>query len=74
MFGIGPLELLITIVVVGVPVIMIFRGYSSIIGLLNSIIGLLKSVQGGPATLKCPHCGQETAAATGRCAACGKEL
>lgn len=67
MFGIGPVEWLIIILVVGVPVIMIFRGFSS-------IIGLFKSVHGGPATLKCPHCGQETAAATGRCAACGKEL
>jgi len=70
MFGIGPFELLIVIVcivLVGVLLIMLFRG-------LPAIIGLFKSVQGGPATLKCPHCGKETAAATGRCAACGKEL
>ena len=70
MFGIGPMELLvvlIVLIVIGGLWIIVFRG-------LRAIIGMFKSVQGGHATLKCPHCGKETAAATGRCAACGKEL
>ena len=72
MFGIGPLEMLIVGLVFGGLIvaglwIVLFRG-------LPAIIGLFKSVQCGHATLKCPNCGKETAAATGQCAVCGKDL
>ncbi len=59
--------LIVLLLVVGVVVLVFGRG-------LSAMVGLFKSVQAGHATLKCPHCGQETAATTGRCAACGQEL
>ncbi len=65
--AIGFVGLIVLVLVIGVVVFVFGRG-------LSAMVGLFKSVQGGPATLTCPHCGQETAAATGRCAACGNEL
>ena len=41
---------------------------------LSVIMSLLKSMQAGHATLDCPHCGQQTSHASGRCDACGREL
>jgi hypothetical protein len=52
-------------------------GLALIFGLvkgLSAMIGLFKSVQGGHATLACPHCNQQTSHGSGRCDACGREL
>ncbi len=52
-------------------------GLALIFGLakgISAMIALFKSAQGGHATLACPHCGQQTAHASGRCDACGAEL
>ena len=67
MMGIGIFELIIVAVV----------GLALIFGLakgLSAMLGLFKSVQGGHATLACPHCGQQTSHANGQCDACGHEL
>ena len=67
MMGIGIFELIIVAVV----------GLALIFGLakgLSAMLGLFKSVQGGHATLACPHCGQQTSHANGQCDACGAEL
>lgn len=58
-------------------IIVAVVGLALIFGLvkgLSAMIGLFKSAQGGHATLACPHCGQQTAHASGRCDACGAEL
>ena len=57
--------------------LIIVVGLALIFGLVKGVsamLGLFKSVQGGHATLACPHCGQQTAHASGRCDACGVEL
>ena len=67
MMGIGIFELIIVAVV----------GLALIFGLakgVSAMLGLFKSVQGGHATLVCPHCGQQTSHANGQCDACGREL
>lgn len=61
---------------VGLIVIAVV-GLGLIFGLakgVSALLGLFKSVQGGHATLACPHCGQQTSHAGGRCDACGAEL
>ena len=58
-------------------IIVAVVGLALIFGLvkgLSAMLGLFKSVQGGHATLACPHCGRQTAHASGRCDACGAEL
>lgn len=52
-------------------------GLALIFGLakgVSAMIGLFKSAQAGHATLACPHCGQQTSHANGRCDSCGREL
>ena len=67
MMGIGLIELII-IGVIGLALIFgLAKGVSA-------MIGMFKSVRAGHATLTCPHCGQQTSHAGGRCDACGREL
>ena len=59
---------LIVIGLVGLVVLVVlWRG-------LSALVGLFKGVQGGHATLNCPHCGRETVPTNGRCTSCGAEL
>ena len=67
MFGIHPVELLIVGLFSILGLIVVWRG-------LMAVIGLFKSVGSGHVTLACPHCGQQTPHASGRCEACGREL
>lgn len=58
-------------------IIVAVVGLGLIFGLakgVSAMVGLFKSVQGGHATLACPNCGQQTAHASGRCDACGRDL
>lgn len=58
-------------------IIVAVVGLALIFGLvkgLSAMIGLFKSVGEGHASLACPHCGQQTSHAGGRCDACGREL
>ena len=41
---------------------------------ISVAMSLLKSMQAGQAKLTCPHCGQQTSHASGRCDACEREL
>ena len=58
-------------------IIVAVVGLGLIFGLakgVSAMIGLFKSVGAGHATLTCPHCGQKTSHAGGKCDACGLEL
>jgi hypothetical protein len=59
--------LIVLVLAIGVVVFVFGRGFSA-------MVGLFKSVQGGHATLMCPHCGKETPAVAGRCQSCGQDL
>ena len=65
--GFGIVSLIVLVVAIGVVVFVFGRG-------LSAMVGLFKSVQGGHATLTCPHCGKETPAVAGRCQCCGQDL
>lgn len=67
MMGVGFIELIILGVI----------GLALIFGLakgVSAMIGIFKSSQRGHATLACPHCGQQTSHAGGKCDGCGREL
>lgn len=58
-------------------IVVAVGGLALIFGLakgVSAMLGMFKSVQGGHATLACPHCGQQTSHANGRCDVCGAEL
>ena len=58
-------------------IIVAVAGLALLFGLVKGVsvmIGLFKSMQAGQATLACPHCGQQTSHASGRCDVCRREL
>jgi len=60
MLGIGLLELIFVVVVIGGFVALIARGF--------------RLPRLGHATLPCPHCGKETKLLDGKCQHCGRDL
>ncbi len=75
MFMPGPFELLMLLLVVGVPLLLVGR---LLFGSLTGSSAERKSDRGsfslGHATLTCPHCQQQTTASKSQCENCGEDL